>query len=88
MSFLEGLLSRGDRRLAQVISAAFAKGARFDAWGDHFAIEKWMEAFRETGVDPAYYLKEIPAHGILPWDFIDVGVDKEILRLEYNNILQ
>jgi radical SAM family uncharacterized protein len=88
MSFLEGVLSRGDRRLAQVISAAFAKGARFDAWGDHFAIEKWMEAFRETGVDPNYYLNELPVHGILPWDFIDVGIDKETLRLEYNKILQ
>lgn len=88
MSFLEGVLSRGDRRLSDVIFLAFAKGAKFDAWGDHFRAEKWMEAFEEKQIDPAFYLKEKSVHDILPWDFIDTGIDKETLVADYNKILQ
>ncbi len=88
MSFLEGVLSRGDRRLSQVILSAFKNGARFDAWGDRFSIDKWMEAFKESQVDPESYLKGRQPDGVLPWDFIDVGLDRESLRQEYNKILQ
>lgn len=88
MSFLEAILSRGDRRLSPVIFSAFKNGAKFDAWGDHFSIDKWMAAFSQAQVDPRRYLMEKHPKELLAWDFIDAGVDKEALRQDYNKILQ
>jgi radical SAM family uncharacterized protein len=87
MSFLEGVLSRGDRRLSRVISCAFKKGARFDAWGQRFSFEKWRAAFEETGIDPLFYLKEKKEDGLLPWDFVDVGIKKETLAEEFKKVI-
>ncbi|MFH1414268.1 MAG: TIGR03960 family B12-binding radical SAM protein [Candidatus Omnitrophota bacterium] len=87
MSFLEGVLSRGDRRLSEVILRAFSSGARFDAWDDHFCFDKWLLAFKESGVDPEFYLKEKSREEILPWDFIDIGIDKEVLIEEFNKTI-
>jgi len=84
MGFLEGVLSRGDRKLSAVILAAYKKGARFDAWPSSFSFNKWQEAFAEAGVDPESYLKEKTISEILPWDFIDMGIDKEYLVKEFN----
>ncbi len=86
MSILEGVLSRGDRRLSQVIFSAFKNGARFDAWGDHFLFENWLSAFKEAGIEPYFYLKEKQTTELLPWDFIDVGIDKEALIAEFNKV--
>ena len=82
MSFLEGVLCRGDRRLSRVIEAAFNKGARFDAWQDNFSFELWMQGFSECGIDPQFYLAGREKHDILPWDFLDIGVSKESLAAE------
>jgi len=82
ISILEGVLSRGDRRLSRVILAAFNKGARFDAWDSHFVFERWQDAFNECGVDYNYYLGEKSRDEILPWDFLDVGISKDSLRAE------
>lgn len=87
MSFLEGVLSRGDRRLSRVIFLAFKKGARFDAWGNYFNFEIWREAFDESGVNPIFYLKEKKQDDILPWDFLDVGIDKKLSLDEFNKII-
>jgi radical SAM family uncharacterized protein len=87
MSFLEGVLSRGDRRLSQVIFSAFKRGARFDAWGDGFAFEKWQAAFAESNIDPRLYLKEKSPDELLPWDFIDVGISKDALVEEFNKVI-
>jgi len=87
MTFLEGVLSRGDRRLSRVILAAFTKGARFDAWDDHFSFEKWQEAFRENRVNPDFYLQEKSREESLPWDFLDIGVNKEALIKEADKIV-
>jgi radical SAM superfamily enzyme YgiQ (UPF0313 family) len=76
MSFLEGVLSRGDRRLAGVIAAAFAKGARFDAWDEHFNPDIWLEAFAACSLDPGEFLAARSYESVLPWDFIDVGFEK------------
>jgi len=84
MGFIEGVLSRGDRRLSQVICSAFKKGARFDAWSDHFSLLKWLEAFQEAGIDPNFYTKEIAIDKRLPWDFIDVGISRESFLEEFN----
>lgn len=77
MSILEGVLSRGDRRLSRVISIAFRKGARFDAWGDYFLFSRWQEAFNECGIDYNFYLKEKTKEEVLPWDIIDTGVSNK-----------
>ncbi|MEW6101446.1 MAG: TIGR03960 family B12-binding radical SAM protein [Candidatus Omnitrophota bacterium] len=87
MSFVEGVLSRGDRRLSEVIYRAFLRGARFDAWMSHFSFEKWVGAFKETGIDPEFYLRKKSQEEALPWDFISVGIDKNNLKAEYNKVL-
>jgi len=87
MSFLEGVLSRGDRRLSRVILAAFKKGARFDSWDDYFVLQRWLEAFSDCGIDPDSYLKEKSPDEFLPWDFIDCGIDKRALAGEFNKLI-
>ncbi|MCX7928030.1 MAG: TIGR03960 family B12-binding radical SAM protein [Candidatus Omnitrophica bacterium] len=86
MSILEAILSRGDRRLSDVIYLAFKKGCILDAWSEHFLFEKWQSAFKEANIDPEFYLKEIPTDALLPWDFIDTGVKKQILLEEFQRI--
>jgi len=83
MSFIEALLSRGDRRLSQVILKAWEKGAKFDAWDDCFSFERWINSLRETNLDPNFYLaRSISEEELLPWDFIDSGISKEDLLSE------
>jgi radical SAM family uncharacterized protein len=68
-SFLEGVLSRGDRRLAPALIEAHRRGARFDAWSEHFSLPRWLDAFAATGIDPdAYALRERARDEALPWD--------------------
>jgi len=84
ISFLEGAFSRGDRRLGQVLLAAWKLGAKYDGWSEHFKYEVWMEAFRLSGLDPEFYAwreREITEN--LPWDHISAGVDKSFLEREY-----
>jgi len=83
VSYLEAVFARGDRRLGKVLKKANEKGCRFDGWGEHFKLEKWTEAFVETGIDPDFYaLRSREFDEILPWDFIDTGVKKEFLKAE------
>jgi radical SAM family uncharacterized protein len=90
-SLLEGIISRGDRRLGPVIERAWRMGCRFDGWTDRFDFEKWMEAFAAEGVAISPYLQEFPikefgATGTLvqlPWDHIDTLVKREFLAREY-----
>ena len=82
-SRLEGVMARGDRRLADVIERAFRLGVRFDAWGDRSDPGKWMRAFEEIGLDPEWYHRERDAAEILPWDHLSCGVDKDWLRKEW-----
>ncbi len=87
MSFLEGVLSRGDRRLSGVIEKAFTAGAKFDAWDEHFNFDIWQAAFSESNIPPDFYLKDRSKDELLPWDFLDVGVNKEILIADFNDIM-
>ena len=83
-TMLEAWLSRGDRRMGEVIYRAWQAGARFDAWQEHFAYEAWMRAFDDAGLDPSFYThRERPIDEILPWDHIDVGVKKQFLTEDY-----
>ncbi len=82
-SLIEAVLSRGDRRVADAIELVWRKGGRLDAWSDYFSFDRWMQAFAETGLDPAFYAqRERPVDELLPWDMIDVGVRKAHLAKE------
>jgi len=88
-TLLEAVLSRGDRRLGAVIRRAWQLGARFDGWSDQFRVELWRQAFRESGLDPAFYAHRTrPLEEILPWDHINCGVTKRYLAEEYEASLR
>jgi radical SAM family uncharacterized protein len=83
-SIVEGLLSRGDRRVAKVILRAWQDGARFDGWSESFSYERWQrcaaEALAEDGVDLAWYTtRERPYGEVLPWDHLDAGLERDWL---------
>lgn len=83
VSYLEALVARGDRRICDVIISAFEKGAKFDGWSEYFKFEIWQEALKDCGVDGDFYAyRERSYEEVLPWDFIDIGVDKEFLIKE------
>ena len=84
VTVLEGILARGDRRLAPAILRAYEKGALYDAWGENFKYSRWSEAFDEFHLDPAFYTeRERSYEEILPWDFIRIGVTKKFLWKEW-----
>lgn len=86
VSELEGVLARGDRRVAAVIETAYRNGAIYDAWSETFKNEIWQEAFRTCGIDPDFYtIRERDLDELLPWDFIDTGVTKEFLKREWEH---
>ena len=87
-SFLEGVFSRGDRRLSPVLQNAFARGCRFDGWTELFDPKKWAEAFEEAGVDPMDYTRQLDLAAPLPWDHLDSGVQKSFLKREYEKALR
>ncbi len=82
-SFLEGLIGRGDRRVAQVIESAWRKGARFDGWSELLQWDAWKEAIEESGIDPALYLGTIATDVRLPWDHLDMALDPKFLLRDY-----
>lgn len=83
VSYLEAIFARGDRRVCDVLIKAFEKGAKFDGWTEYFKFEVWEEALKECGVDGEFYAyRDRSYEEILPWDFIDIGVDKEFLIKE------
>ncbi|KAB8189307.1 TIGR03960 family B12-binding radical SAM protein [Nonomuraea phyllanthi] len=79
-SIVEGLLSRGDRRVGAVIRAVWEDGGRFDGWSEHFSYERWMAAAEQAGVDVDWYTtREREENEVLPWDHLDAGLDREWL---------
>ena len=82
-SFLEAALSRGDRRLADVIETAWKNGAKFDAWSEYFSLQTWLDAFEANGLDPAFYAnRERGKDEVLPWAPISDGVKTSYLWKE------
>lgn len=82
-SRLEAIFARGDRRLGPVLETAVRMGARLDGWEEYFSNDLWNEAFLLCGVDPDYYtLRGFGEEELLPWDTIDVGVNKVFLQRE------
>ena len=83
LSFLEACFARGDRRIGAVLKRAYEKGCILDGWTETFRFDTWMEAFRECGLDPAFYANRVrDPEEILPWDHIDSGITKAFLLRE------
>jgi len=82
-SYLEGVFSRGDRRLGRAIESAWRKGARFDSWDEHLKLDVWLETFKECGLDPDWFaLREKGLHEILPWIVVNDTVSEQFLKRE------
>jgi len=89
---IEGLLSRGDRRVAAIIEAAWRDGARFDGWSEHFRYERWAccaeRCLEGSGVDLDWYTtRERDYAEVLPWDHLDAGLDREWLWEDWQDAL-
>jgi radical SAM family uncharacterized protein/radical SAM-linked protein len=87
-SWLEGMLARGDRRLADVIQGAYTRGARFDSWDEKLDLDAWTASLEETAIDPSWFLGTIPVSARLPWSHIDVGLEEGFLDREYRKALR
>ena len=82
-SFMEAVFARGDRRTCDVLIKAFEKGAKFDGWSEYFKMDIWNEAMAECNLDPDFYVyRDRSYEEILPWDFIDIGVNRKYLERE------
>jgi len=85
---VEGLLSRGDRRIGAVLEQVWRDGGRFDGWSEHFSYDRWMAAADKAGVDVAWYTtRERAESEVLPWDHLDSGLDKEWLWSDWQDAL-
>ena len=82
MSFLEGVLSRADRRIADVVEKAYRKGAIFASWMDHFSIDPWLESLAECGLTAEEFTGARELDAPLPWDHLNAGVSREFLLRE------
>ncbi len=87
-SWLEGMLARGDRRLADVVQGAYTRGARFDSWDEQLDLDAWTASLEEAGIDPSWFLGTIPVSARLPWSHIDVGLEQGFLAREYRKALR
>ena len=85
---VEGLLSRGDRRIGAVLEEVWRQGGIFDGWSEHFCYDRWMAACQTTGIDVAWYTtRERDELEVLPWDHLDSGLDKEWLWSDWQEAL-
>ena len=88
ITVLEGILARGDRKVADAIKYVYEHGGFYDAWAEYFNYDRWLEAFKECGIDPDFYTKRFRADDeVFPWDFIDAGVTKEFMLREWKTAL-
>ena len=70
-----------------MIYRAWKEGCRFDSWENYFQFETWQKAFSMCGIDPLDYTRERPIGPYLPWDFIETGTDKQVLKEEANKVI-
>ncbi len=89
ISYLEAVFARGDRRTADVLIRAWEKGCKFDGWSECYKHNTWIESFEELGISTDFYAtREREITEELPWDFIDIGVEKSFLIDEYKQALK
>ena len=88
VTVLEGVFARGDRKVGKVIEEAYRLGCLYDSWSESFDNEKWMQAFANTGVDIEFYtMRKRSMDELFPWDFIDIGVTKNLLKKEWERAM-
>jgi radical SAM family uncharacterized protein/radical SAM-linked protein len=88
VSLIEGLWSRGDRKLSRLLVEAYANGCKFDGWSDKFRFKAWIEACQEVGIDIDFYTTRVrDVFEPLPWDHINTKVEKRYLRQEWARAL-
>ncbi len=88
-TFLEAFLSRGDRKLSDVIYTAWKNGAKFDAWNENYRYDLWLAAFKEHGLDPDFYThRQRRVDEVFPWDHITAAVKKSYLFQDYRQSLE
>ncbi len=89
VSVIEGVLARGDRRVADVILSAYRRGCFYDSWSEYYHHDRWLAAFEECGLSVDFYnLRERGTDEMLPWDFIDCGVTKDFLKREWERAMK
>jgi radical SAM family uncharacterized protein len=91
-SIIEGLLSRGDRRVGEVIRRVWADGQRFDGWSEYFSFDRWNDACTEIFADQPvsldwYTTRERELSEVLPWDHLDAGLDKDWMWQDWQEAL-
>ena len=79
---IECVLSRGDRRTARIIHTAWKSGVKFDGWSEHFRYDLWLRAFETEGIPKESYLRAYDLDEVLPWDVLDISINKRFLRIE------
>ncbi|HXQ22499.1 MAG TPA: TIGR03960 family B12-binding radical SAM protein [Candidatus Acidoferrales bacterium] len=82
LSFLEGIVSRGDRRVGALLLQAYQLGCRFDGWNEVCRFDLWEQALRDTGISADFYLRRRTLDEVLPWDHLSSGVNKTFLQRE------
>ena len=83
LSSMEGVLARGDRKVAKAIVKAWELGAKFDGWNEHFKYDIWTKAFEDTGLSMEFYANRKRSYDeILPWDHISIGISKQFFIKE------
>ncbi|MFC2163910.1 TIGR03960 family B12-binding radical SAM protein [Acidobacteriota bacterium] len=87
-SMLEGVFSRGDRRLVNVLKDAWKKGARFDSWNELFKFSVWQDAFQTNELNYRNFLSAIDQKAVLPWDHIQTGIKKSHFQEEMSKALE
>lgn len=87
ISHLEGIVARGDRRVANIIYSAWNQGARFDGWDETFNYSLWIKCVEESGLNTESFLGTIPMNGKLAWDHIDVGLTERFLEIEWKKAI-
>ena len=84
VSYIEAVFARGDRRLADALERAYRLGCKMDGWSDQFRYDAWLQAFKDTGIDPDFYAcRERSVDEVLPWDHLDAGITKQFLIREW-----
>jgi len=84
VSYIEAIISRGDRRTSKLLLKAWEYGCKFDGWSSAFNFDTWLKAIDDSEIDPYFYAnRERDLDEILPWDFINAGPSKKTLIREY-----
>lgn len=89
IGLVEGVLARGDRRLADVVERAWRLGCRLDAWSEHFRFDLWMRALSECGVSADFYTARVrPDDEVFPWEHLSARVSRRFLLDEWHRAVQ